>query len=151
MTGRWIETAVGAAVLITALLFGWQLLAKSDSSSGDTINVEAVFDNADGLSIGTDVRMAGIKIGRVASQHLDSQTYQAVLTIALDKAVPVPEDSDVRVLSDGLLGGNYLMVQPGGSDSMLAEGDQFQFTSDAVNLIDLISKAVFSSTTGSAE
>ena len=141
---RWFETLVGLVVVAVAAVFLTQVISRADLTQPNAIAVTANFLNADGLAPGTDVRLAGVKVGRVKSQELDPQTYEALLTLEIDKSVPVPDDSSIKVLTDGLLGGNFIALEPGGSEQMLADGGHISLTSDAVNLIDLISTAIFS-------
>ena len=108
----------------------------------------AKFDRVDGLTIGSDVKMSGIKIGTVTSQTLDPETYQAVVDMNIASQYKIPEDSTARVATESLLGGNYLELQPGGSPDMLASGDQIEYTQGSVDLMGLIGQAIFS--TGSS-
>ncbi|MGB0843456.1 MAG: outer membrane lipid asymmetry maintenance protein MlaD [Alphaproteobacteria bacterium] len=146
MNRNWVETLVGAVVLLAAGLFLFTLIGKADLGKSSAKNFQAVFLNADGLTAGTDVRIAGVKVGRVTGQRLDTQTYDAIVEFDVNDGVEIPEDSSIAVLTDGLLGGNYLAIQPGGADGMLADGDRVKYTSDSINMIELISKAIFSAT-----
>ncbi len=82
----------------------------------------AKFNRADGVNIGTDVRLSGIKVGTVSRMALDPMTYNAVLTLALESSVKLPDNSSVRITSDGLLGNQYLSIEPGGSQMPIAAG-----------------------------
>ena len=144
MNRNWVETIVGGLVLLVAGLFLFTLIGKADLGKGSAKTLNAVFLNADGLTAGTDVRIAGVKVGRVTGQRLDTQTYDAIVEFSINDGVEVPEDSSISVLTDGLLGGNYLSIQPGGADGMLADGGNVKYTSDSINMIELISKAIFS-------
>jgi phospholipid/cholesterol/gamma-HCH transport system substrate-binding protein len=108
----------------------------------------AKFDRVDGLSIGSDVKMSGIKIGTVTAQSLDPETYQAVVHMDIASKYKIPEDSTARVATESLLGGSYLELQPGGSPDMLASGGQIDYTQGSVDLMGLIGQAIFS--TGSS-
>ena len=90
------------------------------------------------------MRLSGIKVGRVAALSLDPETYLARVTISVDPAVQVPSDSSLAIASEGLLGGTYLDLSPGGDEVMLRPGEQIQFTQDAVDLVQLLGKAIFS-------
>jgi phospholipid/cholesterol/gamma-HCH transport system substrate-binding protein len=83
-------------------------------------------------------------IGHVTEEHLDPTTYAAVVTMSLDNDIKVPNDTSASINSDGLLGGNYIGLSPGGSDTMLAPGQSFAVTQSAVNLEDLLGKFIFS-------
>jgi len=138
------ETLIGALVLAAAVFFVVLVVRGTGVTASDGYKVSASFGNADGLKPGTEVRISGVKVGSVVEQTLDATSLQAKVVMEIDPSLKLPIDSSVRVLSDGLLGGSYLMIDPGGDEENLADGGHIDFTSDAVNLIDLISTAVFS-------
>ncbi|MDA9008941.1 outer membrane lipid asymmetry maintenance protein MlaD [Alphaproteobacteria bacterium] len=138
------ETLIGALVLAAAVFFVVLVVRGTGVTASDGYKVSASFGNADGLKPGTEVRISGVKVGSVVEQSLDATSLQAKVVMEIDPSLKLPIDSSVRVLSDGLLGGSYLMIDPGGDEENLADGGHIDFTSDAVNLIDLISTAVFS-------
>jgi phospholipid/cholesterol/gamma-HCH transport system substrate-binding protein len=139
-----VETLIGALVLVAAIAFVALVVRSTGIANTGGYQVTANFGNADGLKAGTEVRVSGVKVGTVVAQTLDPTSLQAQVTMEINAAYQLPTDSSLRVLSDGLLGGSYLMIDPGGEDEMLADGGHIDFTSDAVNLVDLISTAVFS-------
>ena len=94
---------------------------------------------------GADVRLSGIKIGSVTSQNLDVQTYDAVVLMQINNEVKIPADSSAKISSEGLLGGNYIAIEPGGSDEMLIAGDSIELTQGSIDLIGLLGNAVFGS------
>jgi len=144
-----IETIVGAAVIVIAAAFFIFAYQSTGFSTGGGYKVSANFQRVDGITVGTDVRLAGIKIGSVVSQNLDQENYEAKVTFSIDRGVKLPEDSTVKVASEGLLGGNYILIEAGGSETMLAEGDEFSSTQSSVSILDLIGKAVFGAAKGS--
>lgn len=147
MKDNLVETLIGAAVLLVAGLFFMFAYSSANVSTGtDTINLTARFQNATGITPGTDVRMAGIKIGTVTGTTLDSASYMAVVQFSVDKDIELPEDSSLSIASEGLLGGSYLSLEPGGAFDMLADGDEVEFTQGYVDLMGLIGQAVFSFT-----
>jgi phospholipid/cholesterol/gamma-HCH transport system substrate-binding protein len=144
MQNGFVETLLGAAVVAVAAFFfyyGW-----NTTGSGTVAGYELVarFDRIDGVSVGTDVRLSGIKIGSVTSQELDQKTYRALVRMNIKPDVAVPDDSSIKVASEGLLGGAYLAVSPGGSDDMLKTGGEFSTTQGSVDLIGLLGQAMFS-------
>lgn len=144
MQNGFVETLIGAAVVAVAGVFfyyGW-----NTTGSGQVAGYELVarFDRIDGISVGTDVRMSGIKIGSVISQELDQQTYRALVRMSVRNDIKVPEDSSIKVASEGLLGNSYLAVSPGGSDTMLLSGGEFETTQGSIDLVGLLGKAMFS-------
>ena len=89
--------------------------------------------------------MSGIKIGSVASQDLDGQTYDAVVLMQISNEIKIPTDSSAKISSEGLLGASYIAIEPGGSDDMLDAGDSIELTQGSIDLIGLLGNAVFGS------
>lgn len=134
------EVAVGAVVLIAAgafLAYAAQATGFS-RGSGDEVTLSASFRSVEGVTIGTDVRMAGVKIGTVASMALNPDTYRAETTLAVDPAIPVPNDSSAVIASEGLLGGTFVEIVPGASFDYFADGDTITDTQGAVSLLNLL-------------
>ena len=138
------ELAAGAVVLVVALGFLGYAVANSGRVSVDGYPLHAKFNAIDGLTAGADVRIAGVRVGSVTGMHLDAQTYQAVVDFTVADDVKLPRDSSAAVNSDGLLGGKYLGLQPGGDAQMLPPGGQIAITQSAVNIEQLLGKFVFS-------
>lgn len=138
-----IETVLGAIVLVVAVGFlGW---AYGQSNVGDPggYTLTARFERVDGLEVGGDVRLAGIKVGQVLAQEVDPQTYRARVHFSVKSGIELPADSSAAVTSAGLLGGKYLALVPGGDDRMLKPGEEVSFTQSSVNLEDLIGRFIF--------
>lgn len=147
MNKNMIETLTGAFVLIVA---GWFLLffMKENSGiavSGDHYTLTAKFEQADGISVGTPVRIGGVKVGVVTGQDLDQKTYWAVLKISLNDKIKIPTDSTAKITSEGLVGGKYLAIVPGADENMLSNNGEILYTQSSISLENLISKMVFSS------
>lgn len=139
-----VETLVGAVVIVVAAIFFVFAYQTSGVGAGrGGYRIEAQFARIDGVNIGTDVRMSGIKIGTVVDQKLDPVTYEAVVTLAVNQVVKVPEDSTAKITSEGLLGDTYISLEPGGSETMLADGGQLTYTQGSINIFDLIGKFLF--------
>ena len=138
-----VETLIGAVVIAIASAF--LLFAYSSTGAGPISGYEVVakFNRADGVNIGTDVRLSGIKVGTVSRMALDPMTYNAVLTLALENNVRLPDDSSVRITSDGLLGNQYLSIEPGGSQMPIAAGGEIENTQGSIDLMGLLGKAMF--------
>jgi phospholipid/cholesterol/gamma-HCH transport system substrate-binding protein len=149
MESSFVETLIGAIVIAIAVTFLSYGYSVTDTGRVAGIELTAEFDRVDGLATGSDVRMSGIKIGTVTSQTLNRQNYFAVVTMNLSDEIQLPEDSSAKITSEGLLGGNYISLTPGGSDDMLENGDEIQFTQGAIDLIGLVGQAVFSAQGGS--
>ena len=135
------KTVIGAVVLAFATIFLVFAYRTADVNTGSGgINLSASFDNVDGLSVGSDVRMSGIKVGAVTSQTLDPKNYRAILKISLEENIDLPDDSSAKITSSSLLGSNYLQLTPGGSEDMLKDGGTISYTQGAVNIQDLIAQ-----------
>lgn len=139
-----VETLIGAAVIVIAaafFLFAYQSSGKSNASGGYRLVAE--FDNASGINVGTDVRMAGVKVGTVVGQSLNHENFQAAITMLIDPAVQLTEDVTAKVTAEGLLGSNFITLEQGGSDTKLTDGGMIQYTQGSVDIWSLISQAMF--------
>jgi phospholipid/cholesterol/gamma-HCH transport system substrate-binding protein len=146
MANNAAETLIGAAVLLTAGGFiAYASHTASIGVAGGEYELKASFRKAEGLVVGGDVRVAGVKVGTIRSLSLNMKTYQAVAVLAVANEVKLPDDSDAAIATEGLLGGGYVAITPGGSEVMLAPGDEIQFTQGSINLLDLVGKAISSS------
>jgi len=138
------ETIVGAVVLLVAA--GFLYIAYSSGQLGapsDGTVLTARFDRVDGLSVGGDVRVSGLKVGTITEQHIDLKTYQAEVVMSIDSGLKLPKDSTAEIIGDGLLGGKYLALIPGGSDEYLTSGGRITFTQSSISLESLIGKFMF--------
>jgi phospholipid/cholesterol/gamma-HCH transport system substrate-binding protein len=102
----------------------------------------ASFRSAEGITLGTDVRLAGVKIGTVSDMELNPTTFRAETEIQIQNGIELPYDSAITVASEGLLGGNYIEIVPGGSLDNLAAGDEIEDTQSAISLVSLMMKFV---------
>lgn len=151
MSSNLVESLIGALVLLVA---GWFLVfayERTDMGAGDGYRLSARFDRIDGIGIGSDVRMAGIKVGTVVDSELDPVSYQAVVTFSIDDEVELPTDTAIAITAEGLLGGTYMNLLPGGMDEMLVDGDEISETQDAVDLLGLIGKFIYGDTNDNAK
>jgi phospholipid/cholesterol/gamma-HCH transport system substrate-binding protein len=144
MSRNLLETLLGAVVLIVAVGFLAFAYSSSQIREDGGYELTARFDKVDGLEPGSDVRISGIKVGTVLDQTLDPETYRAKVRFSLRADVRVPADTSAAVVSNGLLGGKYLALVPGGDVEMLEAGDEVTLTQSAVNLEDLIGHMIFS-------
>ena len=143
MQNTTFETIMGAIVI--AIAAGFLYFAYTSNSAGALggYDLSARFASADGIATGTDVRLHGIKIGRVSSLDLDPKTYAAIVHISIRDDVKIPEDSSIKVTSAGIMGSSYLAIQPGGGDKMLAEGGQITNTQGSIDLMGLIGRVIY--------
>jgi len=146
MANNVAETIIGAVVLIVAGGFLAYASQHSDFGNSDSYDLQAKFFSADGVSPGIDVRMSGVKVGTVGDLTLDPKTYEAVVSLNVTKGYEIPSDTSAKIASDGLLGGSYISLEPGGSEYPLEPGEEIERTQGSVSLIDLLGKAVHSAT-----
>ena len=144
MQRNMLETMMGAIVLLTAVAFVSLAYEVSNIHGTDGYELEAEFGATGGLSVGDDVRISGIKVGRISRQELDPVTYAARIVMSLDERIRIPADSSARITAASLLGGNYLELIPGADEDMMQPGEVIYDTRDPVSLTDLLGKAVFS-------
>jgi phospholipid/cholesterol/gamma-HCH transport system substrate-binding protein len=138
------ELIAGAVVLVVALGFLGYAVANTGRGVGAGYTLHARFDHIDGIAVGSDVRVAGVKVGAVSEARIDPQSFQAVVSFTMANAIQLPEDSSVVVTSDGLLGTKFLAVAPGGDTKTLADGGTVKITQSSVSLEDLLGKFIFS-------
>jgi phospholipid/cholesterol/gamma-HCH transport system substrate-binding protein len=110
---------------------------------GPTYQVQAQFDNIGGLKPRAAVRSAGVVVGRVASIDFDNQTFRARVLLALDERFDFPKDTSAKILTSGLLGEQYIGLEPGGDTENLAGGDTIMLTQSAVVLENLIGQFLY--------
>ena len=146
MSKKGIETLVGLFVLmgLVALTF-IALKAANLASFGsrDSYTLTARFDNIGGLKPRAPVRSAGVTVGRVTTIRLDPKTFQGLVSMEVDRDVLFPQDSSAKILTSGLLGDQYIGLEPGGETKNLAAGDTIKQTQSAVVLESLISQFLF--------
>jgi len=143
MQSKTFETLIGAIVVIIAA--GFLIFAYKTTSQGslNTYELTAKFSRVDGLSNGTEVKLSGIKVGTVSQLTLDPKTYLAVVHMAINDNVKIPEDSSLKITSAQLLGNSYLSLTPGGSDTMLKPGEEIKNTQGSVDIMSLIGRAIY--------
>lgn len=144
MKNNTIETLTGAIVLAVATFFFVYAYQHSGSEKVDSFEYYATFDRVDGLVKGSDVRMSGVKVGTITALDIEKETYLANISFAIDKGIKLPKDTSAEVVSDGLLGGKYLALVPGGDEKYLVEGNTIIHTQSSVNLESLIGQLIFS-------
>lgn len=144
MARRIPELIAGFAILVVAALFLLYALRSAGEINTNGYTLRAQFGSIGGLTVGSNVKIGGVVIGHVASETLNPVTYAAEVTLDINNQVKIPTDSSASITSDGLLGGPFISISPGGADSMMSPGAQFQVTQSAINLEDLIGKFIFS-------
>ncbi len=138
-----LEALIGLLVVVLAAGFVTYAWARTGAGEGnDGTQLVARFPNIAGVSLGTDVKVAGVKVGKVVALELDPTSYQAVLRLSVDRGLKLPIDSSAAITSEGLLGGNYVALTPGADSAMLKAGDEIVETSGAPDLMGLIGSVV---------
>jgi phospholipid/cholesterol/gamma-HCH transport system substrate-binding protein len=137
------ETIVGAIVALVAVGFLTFAIARAGGGeSAGGYDVKAKFNRIDGISVGSDVRMSGVKVGVVNRVGIEQQNYMAEVSMSLDPKIKVPADSTAKISSDGLLGGAYVGIEPGGAEEMLASGQEITNTQGTVDLLTVLASAM---------
>ena len=143
MSRSLVETLLGAVVLAVAIGFLVFAYNRSGVATVSGYEVSAAFNRVDGISNGSDVRIGGIKVGTVVDRELEPETFRAVLHMSIDETVELPTDSTAAVVSDGLLGGKFIDLQPGAEESLIADGGRISYTQSSLLLEELIGKFAF--------
>ena len=137
------EALTGLLVVVLAIAFAWfAWLRTGGGTAAGAIDVIALFPNTSGVEVGTDVRIAGLKVGTVTHQELDPASFQVKTTLALDPKIKVPVDSSAAVTSEGLLGGTFVALIPGGDTKPLKAGDVITDTQGAVDMMGLVGQFI---------
>jgi phospholipid/cholesterol/gamma-HCH transport system substrate-binding protein len=134
------ETLIGAAVVAVAVAFLVFTYNRTGSGSLSGYEINAKIPKADGLAVGTDVRLAGIKIGTVTDLTLDPKSYLVTVHMNIRDDIKLPVDSSVLVTQAGFLGGQYLSITPGGEDKMMTAGAYFENAQGSIDVMNLVGR-----------
>ncbi len=143
MNGNLFEALIGAVVLVVAALFLVFAFTSANIGAVEGYEVVAKFDRIDGLNVGSDVRLSGIKVGTVTKQDLDHETFLAVVRMSIDPTIQLPIDSSAQIVTDGLLGGKFMAIVPGGDLENIEPGGEITFTQSPIILENLIGQLIF--------
>lgn len=143
-----VETILGAVVLVAAVTFLVFALNTAQVSTVHGYRVSAAFFKVGGLTNGSDVRINGIKVGTVSDLELDSNTFDAVVSMSIRSDVKIPADSVAAIGSSGIVGGKFVSIQPGGSKEFLAADGKISRTKDFKSLEDQVGEIIFLATGG---
>ena len=139
------EALVGFIVLFIAIfvvIYAYRVSDKLDIAT-NSYQLIARFNNINGINIGSDIKVAGVKIGTVEDIKLDNENFIAVAKLSFISSIKIPSDSSISIVTSGLFGGKYLELQPGGSfDEILEDGEEIEFTESAVSIEGLIKKFI---------
>jgi phospholipid/cholesterol/gamma-HCH transport system substrate-binding protein len=137
------EVLVGAAVMAVAVGFFFYASSTTGSGpAGGSYAMSASFRSADGISVGTEVRLAGVQVGTVTDMALNPETFRAETTFTIRDDIELPDDSAIAISSEGLLGGSFVEIIPGGSPFTYAPGDRIMDTQGSISLITLLMRFV---------
>ena len=143
MNRNLLETILGAFVLIGAIAFFVYASQSADTGPVEGYSVTASFSDIGALREGNDVRIGGVKIGTVQAVELNADSYMANLVMSINPDIRLPDDTGARITSEGLMGGAYVALEPGGSEDYLSEGGRIAYTQAATNLEQLLGKFIF--------
>ena len=146
MKRGYFETFIGVFVIATAIFF-CVFVAKitGKKMNTNTYDLYAKFENIEGLSIGSKVKIGGLDIGQISSLIID-EDYKVKLLLKINSDVKIPTDSTITVSTSGLIGGKYLKVQIGGNEEYFEHKDEFEFTQSTMDLEEMITKFIFNKT-----
>jgi phospholipid/cholesterol/gamma-HCH transport system substrate-binding protein len=136
------EILVGGAVLAAALGFFVYAVSGSGLARPEGYELTASFRSAEGITVGTEVRLAGVRVGTVTAMELNPETFRADTTFTVSETLDLPDDSAVAIASEGLLGGSFVEIIPGGSPFVLGPGEAILDTQSSVSLITLLMRFV---------
>jgi phospholipid/cholesterol/gamma-HCH transport system substrate-binding protein len=143
MTRETLHILVGAALIVMIPVLGYALFsgdARTESTEG--YHLTARYNRVDGVTIGTNVLLAGVPVGKVTHINFDAKTLQAVLTFTIHDNIHIPVDTAALISSDGLLGPKYIKLNVGGSEDMMAPGATFEYVQDSVIMESLLEKVI---------
>lgn len=138
-----VETIMGLVVLVIALLFLGFAYSVSDLQVVKGYTVNAEFTKVGGLSIGSDVRINGIKVGTVTAQDLNNEDYTVKVTFSIAQNVKLPKDSVAAIAGDGLMGNKFVKIEPGMAKEYLQDGDSFAKTKNFKTIEDMVGEIIY--------
>lgn len=136
MTKSNLNFIVGLVTIIILIVFS----IKDEKAVPNYTTAKANFNRIDGINIGSDIRMSGIKIGHVLDIQLEKN--KPTIFFNFKKQIFIPDDSSISIQTDGLFGEKYVAIEPGGSENILKSGEQLYYTEDALLLEDLLKKII---------
>ncbi len=144
MQKNYIESALGIFVVAITIALLWIFFKTNDQKTTDEyIKVTAFFQTVAGVTKGTDVKLGGVKVGKILNVYLDEDTLNPVLSIGLDKSYNIPADCSFAVKSEGIMGGKFVSVEIGTSDQKITEGQIFYNNQSSLDLESIVSQVVF--------
>lgn len=138
-----VETIMGLVVLVIALLFLGFAYSVADLQVIEGYSVSAEFTKVGGLSVGSDVRINGIKVGTVTAQDLNNEDYTVKVTFNIASNVKLPKDSVATIAGDGLMGNKFVKIEPGKDKEYLADGDTFAKSKNFKTIEDMVGEIIY--------
>jgi|SRR5665213_2178435 len=139
-----VETVMGAVVLVVAAFFLFFAYTTSEVRAISGYELTARFDRIGSLRTGADVRISGIKVGTVLRQTLDPKSFTALVLLTVQPDIKLPVDTIAAITSSGLLGADYLAIEPGNEDEMIKPGGTISHTQPPMDIQSLIGQYIFS-------
>lgn len=139
------EVLLGAIILAVATFFVVQTYVATGQRREEGYQISAYFDRIDGIMVGTDVKISGVKVGTVTGVKIEPETYRAQVTLHIKKELQVPQDSSAEIISESLLGGKYITIVPGIENNLIQPNGEIQQTTSAVNFETIISQFMLES------
>ncbi len=143
MNKKPVETIMGIVVLTIAVLFLFFAYRVSDLQVVKGYELKAKFLKVGGINVGSDVRINGIKVGTVIEQKLNPDDYMVDLVFSIASDIKLPDDSEVAIVGDGLMGNKFIKIEPGKSKNYLQDGDEFNNSKDFKSLEDMVGEIIF--------
>ena len=143
MQSNVVETIIGAVVLLITILFVAYAYRVAGSTSQAGYVITADFDRVDGLTLGADVRLSGIKVGSVTAMTLNPESYEASVEMTINPNIKLYDGTAVKITSAGLLGSQYVSLDPGGGSELLSDGSEITDAVGTVDLMSLIGRFIF--------
>jgi phospholipid/cholesterol/gamma-HCH transport system substrate-binding protein len=144
MSRNTIETVLGAVVLVVAALFLFFAYTTSQVRAVQGYEVTAQFDHIDGIRDGSDVRIAGVRVGSVVGERLDPKTFLVTVRMSIAPDYRLPDDTVAEIVSSSLLGDKYMSLVPGGAAKIIQPGGRIKYTQSPVSLENLIGQMIYS-------
>lgn len=143
-----VESIMGFVVLVVAGLFVYLAYTTARIQTKDGYELSAAFFKVGGLKAGSDVRINGIKVGTVSSLDLDPETFEAVVRLTISGGLNLPTDTVAGISSEGILGGKYVSLTPGGEATVIVSGGRLQKVQNFRSLEDQVGEIIFLATGG---
>ncbi len=141
------ETALGLIVIIVAIVFGFKLYEQFNiNNQSEKYIVYALFNNSGGIKNGADVRISGVRIGKILNVSLDNENYKAKIKMEISDNIVLSKDSVVEVASDGFIGGKYIRIISGTDTKFVKQNSELTKTKDIVSLEQMLGKLIFLTT-----